>query len=270
MAAPVVHALQAIRRHFARVAYDATVHPGEAYYASLYLDQLRREWGGGGLRILDVGCGTGRLMVPVARMGHEVTGIDHHPDSLRVASVNARKAGVSVQLQQGDIVRSLQRFDNATFDGVMAIESLYVVEQYDQAIAQVVRVVKPGGMVFITHRPRSYYLLQALSHRHFDDAQLVATQTSGWLRKGLHRVFYNWHTREQIVALYQRLGMELLRLVSIGCASGFGPDPLAKVCDTTQITDHERDALRRIEANPDDDMLMISRYVLAAARKPVA
>jgi ubiquinone/menaquinone biosynthesis C-methylase UbiE len=60
-------------------------------------DELR-EWGGPllvrGKRVLDLGCGDGRLALGVAMFATTVDGIDPDPGAISAAKRNARKAGV--------------------------------------------------------------------------------------------------------------------------------------------------------------------------------
>ena len=60
-------------------------------------DELR-EWGGSplvrGKRVLDLGCGDGRLALGVAPLAIRVEGIDPDPEAISAAKRNARKAGV--------------------------------------------------------------------------------------------------------------------------------------------------------------------------------
>jgi len=61
------------------------------------VDELR-EWGGRplvrGKRVLDLGCGDGRLALGVASFANRVDGIDPDPKVISEAKRNARKAGV--------------------------------------------------------------------------------------------------------------------------------------------------------------------------------
>jgi len=54
--------------------------------------------------LLELGCGTGRALVPLALAGHQVTGVDSSPAMLRRARTKAEEAGVSQQIRliEGD------------------------------------------------------------------------------------------------------------------------------------------------------------------------
>jgi ubiquinone/menaquinone biosynthesis C-methylase UbiE len=85
------------------------------------LDELR-EWGGPPLvrhkRVLDLGCGDGRLALGVAPYARKVDGIDPDPDAIAAAKGNARKAGVrNVRFAAGAAQRL--PYPDATFDVVI-------------------------------------------------------------------------------------------------------------------------------------------------------
>ena len=71
-------------------AYASTLRPRPH-------DELR-EWGGSrlvrGKRVLDLGCGDGRLALGVARLATRVEGIDPDPEAVASAKTNSRRAGV--------------------------------------------------------------------------------------------------------------------------------------------------------------------------------
>jgi len=54
--------------------------------------------------LLELGCGTGRLLIPLAQAGYTVSGVDISPEMLRIAQAKAQAAGVAdqVSLIQGD------------------------------------------------------------------------------------------------------------------------------------------------------------------------
>ncbi len=57
-----------------------------------------------GSPLLELGCGTGRLLIPLAEAGYRVTGVDLSPTMLRIARAKAEAAGVAerVTLIEGD------------------------------------------------------------------------------------------------------------------------------------------------------------------------
>lgn len=68
--------------------------------------------------ILEVGCGTGRLLLPLAEAGHTLTGIDLSPVALHAAQTKIKAAGLTqqVSLQPAD----MRHFDLATKDFALA------------------------------------------------------------------------------------------------------------------------------------------------------
>ena len=103
---------------------------------------------------LDLGCGTGSLTVLLARRGLKVTAFDHSPDMLAVARSKTDAEGLSetVTFSEGDI-RSLPVPD-ASFDVVTCQRVLHHVPEADAVIAEVARVLKPGGIFFLSDQVR--------------------------------------------------------------------------------------------------------------------
>jgi SAM-dependent methyltransferase len=56
-----------------------------------------------GAPILELGCGTGRVAIPLAQDGHEVVGLDRSPAMLARAERHARREGASLRLVEGDM-----------------------------------------------------------------------------------------------------------------------------------------------------------------------
>jgi SAM-dependent methyltransferase len=109
----------------------------------------------GGQRVLDVGCGTGVVAVTAARLGAQVTGLDLTPALLERARENARIAGVEVDWREGD-VENLPFADDA-FDVVLSQFGHMFAPRPAVAVAQMLRVLKPGGTIaFATWPPELF------------------------------------------------------------------------------------------------------------------
>jgi ubiquinone/menaquinone biosynthesis C-methylase UbiE len=103
-------------------------------------------------RILDVGCGSGRFTIGAAQMGHNVTGIDITPAAITAAAEKAKKLNLgNVNFLVGDMTDI--PFRNSEFDYVFcprfSINAVATFEKRKKAIEEMVRVVKPEGVVYI-------------------------------------------------------------------------------------------------------------------------
>jgi ubiquinone/menaquinone biosynthesis C-methylase UbiE len=98
-------------------------------------------------RVLDVGCGTGTLVVLLKRefATAQIVGLDPDPKALRRAQTKVRRAGVSVQLDQG--FADELPYEKGTFDRVLSSLMFHHLEEQDREkmLREVLRVLKPGG-----------------------------------------------------------------------------------------------------------------------------
>jgi ubiquinone/menaquinone biosynthesis C-methylase UbiE len=104
-----------------------------------------------GARVLDVGCGTGRLAHWIAeRVGiiGAVTGIDPLEERIHVA----RSRGGTVRFEVGQ-AEDLGAFEDASFDAVCMSSVLHWVSDKAKALAEVRRVLRPGGRLGVTTQP---------------------------------------------------------------------------------------------------------------------
>ncbi|HYH93707.1 MAG TPA: methyltransferase domain-containing protein [Candidatus Saccharimonadales bacterium] len=102
----------------------------------------------GGERLLDVGCGLGEAALALAEdLGDSgaVVGIDASEEMLRGARMNARFARCRVRFTVGDAC-FLDEPDDA-FDAVRAERTLQWLADPAAAVAEMVRVVRPGGRI---------------------------------------------------------------------------------------------------------------------------
>lgn len=96
-----------------------------------------------GRRVLDLACGTGDLAYAAAARGAEVTGLDLTP---RMVELACRKpAAPSVRFLVGDMMAL--PFPGASFDVVTTGYGLRNVPVLDRSIAEIHRVLRPGGLL---------------------------------------------------------------------------------------------------------------------------
>lgn len=97
-----------------------------------------------GKTALDVGCGGGILSEEIARLGFTVTGIDPSLPSLRIAAAHAQAGGLRINYEQGSGEAIPYRDDS--FDIVFCCDVLEHVRDVEKVIAEISRVIKPGGV----------------------------------------------------------------------------------------------------------------------------
>jgi len=109
-----------------------------------------------GARLLDIGCGTGRHAIEMARRGYAVTGIDLSAGMLAEARQAAAQAGVTVEWIKTDATRFLAAapFDAAVClcEGALCLlGSDDDVDEHDRAILRsALLALRPGGSLILT------------------------------------------------------------------------------------------------------------------------
>ena len=119
----------------------------------IYLfDQLLKGNLAPGISLLDAGCGGGRNLVYFLRQSYEVFAVDTNPQA--VQQVQALAASIAPHLpaqnfQVADVADL--PFANAQFDLIISSAVLHFArdtQHFDQMLAEMWRVLKPGGMLF--------------------------------------------------------------------------------------------------------------------------
>jgi SAM-dependent methyltransferase len=98
---------------------------------------------------LDVGTGTGRHALALARRGVRVSAVDHSPEMLTVARGRARAEGLSIDFHLASLTDGLP-FTDASFDLVISALMLCHLPDLSSAIHECCRVVRPGGFLIIS------------------------------------------------------------------------------------------------------------------------
>ena len=104
------------------------------------------------LRLLDLGCGTGRHLVHFARKGFEVTGVDLSEHMLRVASEKIESEALKARLVRSNLCR-IEGLDDASFDAAICMFStLGMIRGAKNRLAclrEACRLLGPGGTLVV-------------------------------------------------------------------------------------------------------------------------
>lgn len=166
------------------------------------------------LRILDIGAGTGRYAVELAKEGYELTAVEYVKYNLGRLKQNADRAEAecqeagkefSLQAYQGD-ARKLKRFADASFDLTLLFGPMYHLYSFEdklQALTEAKRVTRPGGYILVAYLMNEYGVLTY----GFKEGHALECMADGRLDEG-----YHCHSKEEDLYDYVRLeDMEALR-----------------------------------------------------------
>lgn len=104
-----------------------------------------------GRRLLDVGCGTGRPALRIARAtGARVAGISVSNEDIDLARTRAHAAALADRVYFRYADACALPFDAASFDGAWAIESMMHILDRTAALTEIARTLRPGSPLVIT------------------------------------------------------------------------------------------------------------------------
>ncbi len=101
-----------------------------------------------GSKILEVGAGTGRYSIALAKEGMDVTAVELVENNLAVLRENSKELK-NLESYQGDAT-DLSRFSDDSFDVTLffgPMYHLYEADEVSRAIDEAIRVTKPGGVI---------------------------------------------------------------------------------------------------------------------------
>ncbi len=140
-----------IRASFDQAAADEENFPSTIDPRILHVKVIREHLGNlDGKRVLDIGCGKGRFarVLKEQNPGAEIWGLDISETMLSFVPPEIHtRAGSMTELP----------FDDGWFDGAYATESLEHAVEIEKAVAEMCRVVKPGGCIVVIDKNAEHW-----------------------------------------------------------------------------------------------------------------
>ena len=99
-----------------------------------------------GAKVLDLGAGEGALSARLVDLGYQVTAVDKDQDSFKCEEATFSR----IDFDSADEITQLVKQHEDAFDAVLGIEVIEHVQDQWQYVRQLLKMVKPGGMVLIT------------------------------------------------------------------------------------------------------------------------
>jgi ubiquinone/menaquinone biosynthesis C-methylase UbiE len=154
-----------------------------------------------GRKLLEVGCGMGFDAIEWIKRGVEVTAIDIAPSAIKMARQHFAIVEQQANLGVGSALNL--PFPDNTFDAIYSRGVLHMTGDTPRAIAEVYRVVKPGGRVIVVNLYNRYswfVLLHKLGREniefHEEDAPVTSLYSLGEIKK-LFSAFSSLEVRKE-------------------------------------------------------------------------
>jgi len=122
--------------------YGPLMQSSEPLYAAIaqqMLPHLTPE-----MNVLELACGSGQLSFRLSRLVRDWEATDFSPKMIAQAKLKPRGAGLHFSVQDAT---SLPYADE-TFDAVLIANALHIMPRPEKALAEIYRVLKPGGQLF--------------------------------------------------------------------------------------------------------------------------
>jgi len=109
-----------------------------------------------GMRLLDVGCGTGVVALTASRQGMEVEGIDLTPELINRANENSKIMGLKAKFVEGDA--EFLPYKENDFDIILSQYGHMFAPRPSIVVKELARVLKPGGILAFSTWPKELFM----------------------------------------------------------------------------------------------------------------
>jgi SAM-dependent methyltransferase len=191
-----------------------------------------------GDRVLEIGSGPGRFTFELARLGASVVVGDVSPRQLEAHRERTREIEPAIEDRLVLDVVDLSRFGDGGFDVAVCYGGpmSYVLERADDALAELVRVTKPGGRILLTFMSllgaaRTFFAMfgELIEEHGWDDAVANVFETgilTARVNRGHVMKLYRWREVEALLARHpcRLLAASASNFVVIGHDDDFARD----------------------------------------------
>lgn len=207
-----------------------------------------RKYADDGSKILEIGAGTGRYSIALAKAGHDVTAVELVESNLSVLQHNGAELD-NLHAYQGDAL-NLSRFPDSSFDVTLLfgpMYHLYDASDVHTALDEAIRVTRPGGVILT-----AFLSVYAILFDNYLNGHLLAGLAENFDSKG--RVL---HFEEQLFTGYDVAEFEAL----------FADKAVRHITTAAADTVLELAEDRRDFAMSDEEFAAFTSYHLATCEK---
>lgn len=185
--------------------------------------------------ILEIGAGTGRYSVELAKRGYQVTAVELISHNLEL--LNAKLDGSeSITVMQDDAL-DLSALPDAAYDVTMLLGPmyhLYTRKDKKQALSEAVRVTRPGGFILVAYCMNEATIIQyAFKENNIKDLLARNMITPDWHCISEAKDVFEMVRTEEIASLNAEFPIERIKLVATDGASRYMSETINAMDDET-------------------------------------
>lgn len=242
------------------------------YLHTHYLEQYVNP----GMRVLEIGAGSGRFTQVLARLGARIWVADISQGQLDLNRQFAGELGFASAVEdwQRIDICDMSQFLEASFDCIVAYGAVfsYVLDRRDMALSECLRVLKPGGLLLA-----SVATLWGAAHRNLDGVVALPPEVNQRITgtgdltsatyPGRKDHFMHLFRAGEYRLWLQKSGIEILALSASGCLSIRWEELLKTI---RQDEARWQELLRmELEASAEEESLSLGTHLISVARKAV-
>lgn len=187
-----------------------------------------------GMRILEIGAGTGRYSHSFGQRGYQVDAVELVEHNIAIFRKNTQP-GENVTIRQGN-AKELHMFGDETFDITLLLGPMYhlfTAEEQKQALTEAVRVTKKGGVIFAAYCGNDASMInycfgrQMLKEQRYRD--LVDFET--FMASSDPAELFMLYRREDIDSLIADMPVKRLHFIGTDMVTNYMRDKIAEMDD---------------------------------------
>jgi len=180
-----------------------------------------------GATFLDAGCGSCAHTVRLARRGYQVRAVDFSESALEMARAHLKQTGLDerITLQREDLTRL--SFPDASFDYVLCWGVLMHVPDVARAVAELARVLRPGGALVVSEgnmhslEAVSLRTLKRLLGREHADVKETPAGVEYWKERGAGALVTRQANVGWLIKEFESHGLKLSKRVAGQFSEGY-------------------------------------------------
>lgn len=175
-------------------------------------------------KILDVGAGTGRYSIELAKEGYDVTAVELVQHNAGRIKQKAERLGLDVKVHRGNAM-NLKKFQNEFFDMVLVFGPMYHLRKTEdrvKALMEAKRVLKPDGVILVAYIMNEYSVISYA----FKENQINRCIKEERLSKDFHTLstdedLYHFVRLEDMEEFNRQAGLQRIQVIAADGAANY-------------------------------------------------